>query len=88
MARRKNIWSKIILPFYGNITQKQFRNIKNKIQRKKSESLSREDLLINKFENRLDVVVYRLNLAPNIFWARELIKNGVIFVTAIDKTSF
>jgi ribosomal protein S4 len=59
--------SKIILPFYGNISEKQFSAINKKVQKKKPENISRDDFLLGKFETRLDIVVYRLNLAPNIF---------------------
>lgn len=88
-ARIKNVVSKNILPFYGHITQKQFTAIKNKTQRKKPQnSLARDELLLNHFERRLDVVVFRLNLAPTIFWARQLIKNGAIFVTSTYNPSW
>ena len=33
-------------------------------------------------KKRLDIVVYRLNLAPTILWARRLIQSGSIFVIA------
>jgi ribosomal protein S4 len=66
-ARIKKVLNKTILPFYGHLSEKQFASIKKKVQRKKTESLSRDDLLLGHFERRLDVVVYRLNLAPNIF---------------------
>jgi ribosomal protein S4 len=66
-ARIKKVLSKTILPFYGHLSEKQLVAIKKKVQRKKTEGLSRDDLLLGHFERRLDVVVYRLNLAPNIF---------------------
>jgi hypothetical protein len=80
--RIKKILSKIILPFYGNISEKQFSAINKKVQKKKPENISRDDFLLGKFETRLDIVVYRLNLAPNIFWARRLIQTGSIFVSS------
>lgn len=85
-ARIKKVLSKTILPFYGHISEKQLTAIKKKVQRKKPESLSRDDLLLGHFERRLDVVVYRLNLAPNIFWARKLIKDGAVFTSSTAKT--
>jgi len=53
------------LPFYGQLNRSQFRKIVEKSSRKKSDSIP--DLQLSQFERRLDVVVYRLNLAPNIF---------------------
>ena len=83
-ARIKQILSKTILPFYGNLRLKQFTKITKKSLIKKTELLSRDDIKLNYLESRLDVVVYRLNLAPNIFWARKLIQDGAIFVSAVS----
>lgn len=83
MARIKNILSKTILPFYGHLNQKQFISIKKKVQRKKTKHISRDDLFLGHFERRLDVVVYRLNLAPTIYWARKLITDGAVFLCSI-----
>lgn len=80
-ARIKQILLKSTLPFYGHLRQKQFNRIKEKARSKKSQALSREDIQLGYLERRLDVVVYRLNLAPNIFWARKLILDGSIFVS-------
>lgn len=82
-ARIKQILSKTILPFYGNLRLKQFAKITKKSLIKKTELLSRDDIKLNYLESRLDVVVYRLNLAPNIFWARKLIQDGSIFVSSV-----
>ena len=82
--RTKNILEKIILPLYGNLTKKQFFKIYKKIQVKKSIYTDKSNLLLTKFENRLDVVVYRLNLAPTILWARRMILAGAIFVKTND----
>lgn len=35
----------------------------------------------------MDVAVYRLNIAPNIFWARKLIQDGAIFVSSTKKSN-
>jgi len=45
--------------------------------------LSKNENVLSSLENRLDVVVYRLNLAPNILWARRLIQEGSIFVNNV-----
>ena len=68
--RIKQVLGKIYLPFYGNLNKKQFTAI-----------LKKNKKILSSLENRLDVVVYRLNLAPNILWARRLIQEGSIFVS-------
>lgn len=80
-GRIKQVLEKVILPFYGHLKPKQFKKIKRKAQIKKPELISRETTHLSYLETRLDVIVYRLNFAPNIFWARKLIKDGSIFVT-------
>ena len=80
-ARIKKIVSKIIWPFYGNLRIKQMNCIYKKNRVLKSNKLTNNEILLSRFENRLDVVVYRLNLAPTILWARRLITSGCIFVT-------
>jgi len=55
---------KIYFPFYGHLKQKQFNKILKK--KKKSQFLNKNETVLSSLENRLDVVVYRLNLAPNI----------------------
>ena len=80
-ARIKQLLAKSTLPFYGHLRLKQFARLKLKAQIKKSLSLSREDIHLGYVERRLDVIVYRLNLAPTILWARKLIQDGSIFVS-------
>lgn len=80
--RIKQILCKINLPFYGHLKIKQFHKLTKKVQCKKNNRLH---LQLNLFERRLDVIVFRLNLAPNIFWARKLIQDGSIFVNSITK---
>lgn len=86
-ARIKQILAKTILPFYGNLRLKQFAKITQKALAKKTNVLSRDDIKLGYLERRLDVVVYRLNLAPNIFWARKLIQDGSIFVNSVGNAS-
>lgn len=80
-ARIKQILEKTTLPFYGSLRPKQFKQITKKARIKKSTLLSREDIQLSYLELRLDVVVHRLNLAPNILWARRLIQDGSIYVS-------
>lgn len=84
-ARIKQVLQRTTLPFYGHLRVKQFNKIKEKARKKKSTLLSREDIQLGYLERRLDVIVYRLNLAPNIFWARKLIQDGSIYVSASSK---
>ena len=86
-ARIKQLVRKIIWPFHGHLRIKQMTNIYKKSQRIKSKMLSRNEIILSHFENRLDVVVYRLNLAPTILWARRLIQNGAIFVVSANNTT-
>jgi ribosomal protein S4 len=82
--RINNIIYKLLQPFYGKLTKKQLKNIWQKIKIKKSTLNSKLDNLFATFEKRLDILVYRLNLAPNILWARRLIWQGTIFVTNVN----
>lgn len=81
-ARIKQLVAKTTLPFYGHLCLKQFARIRQKAQIKKSINLSRDEIQLGYLERRLDVIVYRLNLAPNILWARKLIQDGSIYVSA------
>ena len=82
-ARIKQVIKKTYLPFYGNFTGKQLRAILKKKKKKKSKLLNKTEEILSSFENRLDIVVYRLNLAPNVLWARRLIQEGSIFVSSV-----
>ena len=79
-ARIKQVLKKIYIPFYGNLNPKQFSAIIKKKKKKKSKLLNRNEEIWSSLENRLDIVVYRLNLAPNLLWSRRLIQEGSIFV--------
>lgn len=87
-ARIKQIAGKILRPFYGHLGFKQITKLVKKSRRLKSKRISRNEILLNHLENRLDVVVYRLNFAPSILWARRLIWGGSIFVTNVKQTRF
>jgi len=84
-ARIKQIAGKILRPFYGHLNLKQFATIIKKSKKRKFKKISRTEAMLRHLENRLDVVVYRLNWAPNILWARRLILEGSIFVTNVNK---
>ncbi len=59
--------------YYGNITEKQFRNIYKEALRRKGNT---SENLIELLERRLDAVLYRLKFAPTVFAARQMINHG------------
>lgn len=63
--------------YYGNITERQFRNIYAEASRRKGDT---GENLIGLLESRLDAVVYRMKVAPTVFSARQLINHGHILV--------
>ena len=63
--------------YYGNINERQFRNIYRKALSKKGDT---SENLIALLESRLDTVVYRAKLAPTVVAARQLINHGPIKV--------
>ena len=63
--------------YYGNINERQFRNIYKKAIMKKGDSAEN---LIGFLERRLDAVVYRAKLSTTIFGARQLINHGHVKV--------
>lgn len=65
--RLRQLMKKIILPAIGHLKLKQFRKIVKKVRHVKTKlSTTTLDHLLNKFETRLDVYIYRLNYAPTI----------------------
>ena len=63
--------------YYGNINERQFRNIYRKATQKKGDATEN---LIGFLERRLDTVVYRGKFAATVFSARQLINHGHIKV--------
>ena len=63
--------------YYGNINERQFRNIYRKALSKRGDTTEN---LIALLESRLDTVVYRAKFAPTVFAARQLINHGHIRV--------
>jgi len=58
--------------YYGNIGEKQFRNIYKEAYSKKGDTS--ENLLIF-LESRLDAIVYRSNIVPTVFAARQFVNH-------------
>jgi ribosomal protein S4 len=79
----KTILSKIILAVYGHLRLKQFKKLVKSNNRIKPKHNTRLSYLLSRFERRLDVLVYRMNIAPTIQWSRELIRLGMITVDSV-----
>lgn len=62
---------------YGRITEKQFRNTFKVASKMKGNTAENFAGLL---EQRLDIVVYRMNLAPTIFAARQLVSHCHVVV--------
>ena len=63
--------------YYGNINERQFRNIYRKAMQKKGNT---SENLISLLERRLDIIIYRAKFATTVFSARQLINHGHIKV--------
>jgi len=63
--------------YYGDLTEKQFRNIYNKASNIRGDT---SQILIELLERRLDAIVYRMKFVPTIFSARQLVNHGHIKV--------
>lgn len=63
--------------YYGEISEKQFRRLYAEAVRRRGDTLEN---LVGLLERRLDMVVYRMNFAPTIFAARQIVSHGHIHV--------
>ena len=63
--------------YYGNMNERQFRNVYRKAMSKKGNT---SENLIGLLERRLDTVIYRAKFATTVFSARQLINHGHIKV--------
>ena len=63
--------------YYGNMNERQFRNVYKKAIKKKGDTAEN---LIGLLERRLDAIVYRAKLSTTIFSARQLINHGHVKV--------
>jgi small subunit ribosomal protein S4 len=59
--------------YYGNINERQFRNIYRQAIKKRGDTTEN---LVALLESRLDTVIYRAKFAPTVFSARQLINHG------------
>lgn len=81
---------RVVLPAYGNLKAKQIIRIKQNTDKIKLLGLqnSRPDMFLGKFERRIDVLVYRLNFAPTMQWARSFVESGLIYVSHLNIRKF
>ena len=63
--------------YYGNINERQFRNIYKKATMLKGDT---SENLIGLLERRLDAIIYRAKFATTIFSSRQLINHGHVKV--------
>ena len=63
--------------YYGNMNERQFRNVYKKAIMKKGDTAEN---LIGLLEKRLDAVIYRSKLSNTIFSSRQLINHGHVRV--------
>jgi small subunit ribosomal protein S4 len=65
--------------YYGNINERQFRNVYRKAMQKKGNT---SENLIGFLESRLDTLIYRAKFSTTVFSARQLINHGHIKINS------
>ena len=65
--------------YYGNMNERQFRNVYRKAMKKKGNTTEN---LVALLESRLDTIIYRAKLATTVFSARQLINHGHVKVNS------
>lgn len=63
--------------YYGNVSEKQFRAVYKEAIRRKGDS---SENLVGLLEQRLDIIVYRMNFVPTVFAARQFVNHKHIKV--------
>lgn len=63
--------------YYGDITEKQFRNLYAEASRRRGDT---SENLIGLLEQRLAAVVYRMKFVPTVFSARQIVSHGHVLV--------
>lgn len=67
----------VLKGYYGNISERQFLRVYKEAVRRKGDT---SENLIGLLEQRLDAVVYRANLVPTVFSARQLVSHKHVTV--------
>ncbi len=63
--------------YYGDVTERQFRNIYKEASRRKGDTAQN---MIGLLESRLDAFVYRMGVVPTIFAARQFVNHKHVMV--------
>ena len=63
--------------YYGNISEKQFKNIYDEAIRRTGDT---SEHLVGLLESRLDAIVYRAKFVPTVFAARQFVNHGHVKV--------
>jgi small subunit ribosomal protein S4 len=63
--------------YYGNISEKQFKNIYYEAIRRTGDT---SEHLVGLLESRLDAIVYRAKFVPTVFAARQFVNHGHVLV--------
>jgi small subunit ribosomal protein S4 len=63
--------------YYGNITEKQFRRVYQEASRRRGDTAEN---MIGLLEQRLDMVIFRMNFVPTVFAARQFVNHGHVLV--------
>jgi small subunit ribosomal protein S4 len=63
--------------YYGNISEKQFKNIYYEAIRRTGDT---SEHLVGLLESRLDAIVYRAKFVPTVFAARQFVSHGHVQV--------
>ncbi len=63
--------------YYGNISEKQFRRVYDEAVRRKGDTVEN---LVGLLEQRLDIIIFRMNFVPTVFSARQFVNHGHIKV--------
>lgn len=63
--------------YYGNISERQFKNIYKEAVRRTGDS---SENLVGLLESRLDAIVYRSKFVPTVFAARQFVSHGHVQV--------
>ena len=75
--------------FYGNISEKKFKNLIKKLKQKKKKINIFKNFILN-LEHRLDINLVRLNFTKTIYQSRQLINHKKIKINnkIINKPNF
>jgi small subunit ribosomal protein S4 len=85
LYKRRLLARQTLKSFYGGLTNKKLKNIFSLLKTKNSSNIIYR--LIQSLETRLDITLYRLNIASTIFEAKQLIQHKKVCVNNIIQSS-